>query len=161
MDGGGDGGVAAWLMDAGAAALFAVAAAFAGGALLGAEASAVGGAGGFLLALLFLRSVKAEAPRLRLPAFDLADWYEPGEFEDVLDLTELEPLLLDDALTVPTDSRVVQLFSIPPLPSPGELKARIDAHLAGKEPEGQVVRLPVDASAALREALADLRRSLG
>ena len=159
MDGAGEGGLAARLIDGVAAMLFAVAAAFAAGVFLGPPAAAIGGAAGFGAAFLFLRSVTPEPRRHRLPAFAPIEWdaveLRPKE------LAELEPLLLIDRLTVPEDSRVVRLFAAPPLPSPGELKARIDAHLAGREAGAEVVHLPVDASAALREALADLRRSIG
>lgn len=161
MDGTGESGVVAWTIDALAALLFAAAAAFAGTSLLGPPAAAVGGSAGFAVALLFLRSVKPEAARHRLPVFEPAKWDGPGEFEGAVELTEREPLLLDDPLIVEQDSRVVRLFAAHPLPSPGEMKARIDAHLAGKDGPGEVVQLPVDASAALRDALADLRRSLG
>lgn len=164
MDGAGEGSVGAWAIDAGAAILFAAAAAFAGTAGAGAMGAAAGGVTGFAAALLFLRSVKVEPRRHRLPGFTPVDWSEV----EALDLGEVavtgdeEPLLLEDVLEVPEDSRVVQLFATPRLPSPGELKARIDAHLAEREPgAAEVVQLPVDASAALREALADLRRSIG
>lgn len=161
MDGSGESGIAAWLIDVSAALLFAAAAAFVGQSLLNPAAAAVGGSAGFAMALLFLRSVAPEPRRFRLPAFEPVEWDEPGEFGDCAEPAELEPLLLEDALTLEQDSRVVRLFATPPLPSPGELKARIDAHLSGKDAPAEVVRLPVDASAALRDALADLRRSLG
>jgi hypothetical protein len=68
----------------------------------------------------------------------------------------MEELLLDRPLAqVWPDSRVVQLFAAAPIPTPGELKARIDRHLAGPgAPAAQ------DASEALVEALTQLRRSL-
>ena len=161
MDGAGEGGLAARLIDGVAALLFAAAAAFAAAVFLGPPAAAIGGAAGFGAAFLFLRSVTPEPRRHRLPPFDLIGWDEIELEDEILELAEPEPLLLTDRLTVPEDSRVVRLFAVPPLPSPGELKARIDAHLAGREAGAEVVHLPVDASAALREALADLRRSIG
>ena len=163
MDGAGEGGVVAWLIDGAAAITFAAAAAFAGGTLLGPQMAATGGVAGFGLALLFLRSVQPRTARHPIARFDPVDWatLEEPVGEVSFGGSEYEVLLLEDVLAVPADSRVVQLFPVPSLPSPGELKARIDAHLAGKPPAGEVVQLPVDASAALREALADLRRSLG
>jgi len=161
MNGAGEGGVVAWLIDAAAAIMFAAAAAFAGGALLGPQMAATGGVAGFGLALLFLRSVQPRAAGHRIPAFEPVDWSALGDpLEEPFHGPE-EVLLLEDVLAVPEDSRVVQLFPSQSLPSPGELKARIDAHLSGKSPAAEVVQLPVDASAALRDALADLRRSLG
>jgi hypothetical protein len=63
-----------------------------------------------------------------------------------------EPLPLDDILAeLGSDSRVVRLFDPAAMPSPAELSARIDRHL---DPA------PADASEALHEALAELRRSL-
>ena len=160
MDGAGEGGAAAWLIDTVAALLFAAAGAFAGGVFAGASGAAAACVTGFALALLFLRSVGTEPWRHRLPGFMPADWPEL-DAEQPLDRFGEEPLLLEDVLAVPEDSRVVQLFAVPRLPSPGELKARIDAHLAEREPGAEVAQLPLDASAALREALADLRRSIG
>lgn len=162
MDGAGEGGVVAWLIDAAAAIMFAAAAAFAGGALLGPQMAAAGGVVGFGLALLFLRSVQPRAAGYRIPAFEPVDWSTLGDpLEEPFHGPEEEVLLLEDVLAVAHDSRVVQLFPSPSLPSPGELKARIDAHLSGKSLAAEVIQLPVDASAALRDALADLRRSLG
>jgi hypothetical protein len=78
-------------------------------------------------------------------------------------LAEEEPLLLDDPLAGPDpDSRVVKLFANPPMPTPGQLRERIDRHLAGgtmhvvHEFEGPAP----DASDALYAALSELRRSL-
>jgi hypothetical protein len=64
-----------------------------------------------------------------------------------------EALVLDDILAeIGPDSRVVRLFDPSAVPTPGQLKARIDRHLAPAESE--------DATQALFEALAQLRRSL-
>ena len=65
----------------------------------------------------------------------------------------VEPLILDDVLAeMGPDSRVVRLFDRKAMPTPGQLKSRIDEHLSrGSMP---------DASQALHDALADLRRSL-
>ena len=66
-----------------------------------------------------------------------------------------EPLVLDDILeAVGTDSRVVRLFDRKAMPTPGQLSSSINRHL---ERGGNVAP---DASQALSEALAELRRSL-
>jgi hypothetical protein len=132
--------------------------------MLGLPEVAVGAASlSVLLALTALRRVKPEPRRFRLPSFTLDA--VPPEVE-VLELTEMaaeEPLLLADPLPEPEpDSRVVQLFAPRPLPTPGELARRIDDHLeqGGESRGGRVLDLEVDAAAALRQALGDLRRSL-
>lgn len=64
-------------------------------------------------------------------------------------------LVLDDALPpAGPESRVVCLFDVSAMPTPGELKARIDQQLAGRQ------SAPPDASQALFAALAELRSSL-
>ena len=69
-----------------------------------------------------------------------------------------EELLLDDMLPqLEGDARVVQLFQTAGLPTPGELKSRIDRHI---EHRRQAPQQQPDASQALYDALADLRRSL-
>lgn len=74
------------------------------------------------------------------------------------DLATVAELLLDDPLPAPAaDSRVVQLFADGRMPTAGQLQRRIDRHLsAGERPAVK----PDDASDALGEALAELRRSL-
>ena len=70
---------------------------------------------------------------------------------------DADPLELDDILVeIAPDSRVVQLFDPSAMVTPGQLMARIDRHLDG----GTSHSPPPDASEALFEALADLRRSL-
>ena len=65
-----------------------------------------------------------------------------------------EPLVLNDILAeIAPDSRVVRLFDRSAMPSPGQLKSRIDDHI-GQGPAQS------DASQALSDALAELRRSL-
>ncbi|GAA4721472.1 hypothetical protein H9L13_09970 [Sphingomonas lutea] len=103
-----------------------------------------------------LRGVPPEAPRFAMPDFEVAD-LEPDELLLTADDVCGDPqaLLLEDVLAVPDEhSRVVRLFDAAAMPTPGELKARIDRHLAGPSAE------PPDASQALFDALADLRRSL-
>jgi len=51
---------------------------------------------------------------------------------------------------------VVRLFDVSAMPSPGELKHRIDRHLDGPSPSSP----PPDASQALHDALSELRRTL-
>ena len=76
---------------------------------------------------------------------------------DQLDLGGIDELLLDDVLVSPDgESRVVRLFDASAMPTPGELKSQIDRHLGRMRGESG---LP-DASAALHEALAELRHSL-
>lgn len=70
------------------------------------------------------------------------------------------PLELEDALVVQEeDNRVVALFGGERArsTSPGELKARIDAHLADEDVQ-PLAPLPPDASEALSAALQSLRR---
>ena len=70
---------------------------------------------------------------------------------------QASPLLLDDILAqIGPDARVVRLFDRTQMPTPGQLRSRIDNHLS--EPR-QRAAIP-DASSALSEALAELRRSL-
>ena len=65
-------------------------------------------------------------------------------------------LLLDDVLAeIGPESRVVRLFDRKAMPTPGQLKSRIDDHLS----QGAPAPYP-DASQALSDALAELRRSL-
>lgn len=160
-------GRTAWLMDGAAAAIFGGAAGWCGSLLWGPPAAVVVGMAALLIVMAGLRSVRPEPRRYRLPEFSASEWTaEPAG--DVLELTDQEPLLLQDPLPEPEhDSRVVQLFPRQPLPTAGELKARIDAHLERQprhplspETDGEVVPLQADASAALRAAIADLRRSL-
>lgn len=68
-----------------------------------------------------------------------------------------EPLVLDDILAeIGPDARVVRLFDPSAMPTPGQLRARIDRHLEDCDPTAGLV----DASQALYDALAELRRSL-
>jgi len=68
-----------------------------------------------------------------------------------------EPLELDDILTeMGPEARVVRLFDRRAMPTPGQLKSRIDSHLDQSPPPSATS----DASQALSAALAELRRSL-
>ncbi|GAA4015714.1 hypothetical protein GCM10022280_13130 [Sphingomonas swuensis] len=167
MDGAGDDWIG-WMADGVAAGLL--------GAAVGTCLLLLGGSGGAVIAaaasgvaaLMLLRQVKPEPRRFRLPAFDQPDIVVEQVPADILELCDAvgaeEALLLDDPLDdLPGDSRVVQLFAPRALPTPGELRARIEAHLQeDRRPGGadNVLDLEVDAAAALRQALGELRRSL-
>jgi len=87
--------------------------------------------------------------------------FEPVPFEDCV--TDNELLLDDPLVETEPDSRVVQLFARQE-PTPGELVLRIEDYLSdGRRtpaPEAAVEQRPVDASAALHAALANIRASL-
>jgi hypothetical protein len=144
----------------------------------------------YLLCVRALGSVQPRSRKLPVPVFDvreiemdelllteryeadellLTERYEADELllteryeADELLLTERyesaeDPLVLDDILDqLSPDSRVVRLFDPAAMPTPAQLKSRIDRHLDGAAPDGQAP----DASQALHEALADLRRSI-
>jgi hypothetical protein len=118
----------------------------------------------FLLCFRALNAVRPEARKLPVPVFDVRD-IEPIETPELL-LTERyqpasrgseEPLVLDDVLAaLGPDSRVVRLFDPAAMPTPAQLNARIERHLETGAPPAP----SQDASQALHDALADLRRSL-
>lgn len=159
-------------VDVGAAAAFAAAAAYALFLLAPPPAATAGGAIAFLVACGGLRSVRPHDPGFALADF-AARPIEVEELEELvlteadrffgeLVLTDVDripvedELLLEDVLSEAADSRVVRLFDVSAMLSPGELHARIDRHLAGSVPP----TASTDASQALQQALADLRRSL-
>jgi hypothetical protein len=89
--------------------------------------------------------------QFRLPEFDLA----PLAFE--MSQASDDELLLDRIVTrTENEPKIVALA--PPVPTAGELRASIERHLraTGRPPAPQ----PADAVDELRNALADLRRSL-
>lgn len=166
-------------LDRAAAGLFAAAVGYAaytyltgqiGQPVLGAE---TGGAGA-LAYVLCARTLKAirPKPRFAVPIFDLRK-IDPSPMEEELLLTEEDrlpadsppvadaaggALVLDDILAeLGPNSRVVRLLDPAAMPTPGQLNARIERHLDRGAPGGA----PPDASQALFDALADLRRSLG
>lgn len=171
-------------VDRAAAAVFALACGYAAYAWFAAVAgpfllakTAAAGVFAYLLCLRALTSVQPLSPRLAVPPFEVGDIemdelllterYEPDELllteryeADELLLTERyesaeEPLVLDDILDqLSPDSRVVRLFDPAAMPTPAQLKSRIDRHLDGAAPEAP------DASQALHDALAELRRSI-
>lgn len=142
----------------------------------------------FAVAFGVMRLVAPEERRLALPPFEQSAMLEDelllddvlGENELMLetpyaadellldlplvqpaDLSAVAELLLDDPLPAPAvDSRVVQLFAGNRMPTAGQLQRRIDRHLAGDEQHHDRAPTPQDASDALSEALAELRRSL-
>ncbi len=146
-----------------AAVILAAAVAFAVGRLTDSMTTAgAAAAGSLFIALLALRSISPEEPELPLAQFSPVEM----AFEDVdeLILTDADQLVeepvsdelvLDDVLgKLGEDARVVRLFDPSAMPTPGQLKARIDRHLGQTQPAAP------DASAALHDALAELRLSL-
>lgn len=132
----------------------------------------------FVAAFAVMRIVPAEARHHALPYFDTSVTLDKVQLDDILLLDEryeaLDELLLDQPLVEATidavaelllddplaaaapDSRVVQLFADGRMPTAGQLKSRIDRHLA----DGSRPAPSSDPSDALSEALAALRRSL-
>lgn len=171
-----------WLVELGGASALALAAAFAAFKASPSfgftpPTTTVGAAAAFFgLGFLTMRVVGSEPPVHAIADFSV----DPIHADDVLELTEVveEPLLLDtpydeladveallleDALPEPDPaSRVVRLFAAQQVPTPGQLKDRIDRHLAAgtmhrvREFEGPAP----DASDALFAALSELKRSL-
>ena len=171
--------------DAGAAAALAAAMAYAILLTVAPVPAAAGGALAFVAAFAGLRSVRPHDPGYALTEFGLIPL--EAEQPDELILTEVDRLLpelvlteadripdeliLTDADRLPTedellledvlagpepDSRVVRLFDPAEMLTPGQLHDRIDRHLSGSGPPAA----SPDASQALHQALADLRRSL-
>jgi hypothetical protein len=130
---------------------------------------------GFAAGLLAMKLVRPAPRQMQIPGFALADADAALSLEPLLlDTIYEEPLLLDDiaeddaalllvdALRVAeAGSRVVQLFADQPMPTPGQLKDRIDRHLAGAPRHPSPPKpVPADASQALYAALNELKRSL-
>jgi|SoimicmetaTmtHAB_FD_contig_61_1075381_length_1253_multi_2_in_0_out_0_2 hypothetical protein len=150
----------------GAAAILAVAVAFAASQLTASVVTGVAGAAAaFFVTGRILRSVAPNPNDLPLAEFEPAGLI--FEELDELVLTDADRidhappagdddvLLLDDVLAgTGHGSRVVRLFDASKMPSPGQLKDRIDRHLSRSRDGGP------DASGALHDALAELRRSL-
>ena len=131
----------------------------------------VAGVGVFATAWLAIRVIPSEGCRFALPAFDHIELEEellldqPAALGELLldqplvadQLAAVAELVLDDPLPLAApDSRVVQLFADGRMPSAGQLLTRIDRHLV----ENAKSTPAADASDALGEALAELRRSL-
>jgi len=128
----------------------------------------------YLLIVRLLRGIGEGAPRFRMPEFEIPG-FEPVELPELLLTEQVElvlteadrlqaqefhrpdELLLDDILAeIGPNSRVVRLFDPATMPTPGQLNARIVRHLN----DGASPAAPPDASQALYDALAELRRSL-
>jgi hypothetical protein len=125
----------------------------------------VGGAAAstLFIALLVLRSIAPGDEAFPLAPYVLTE-LEFEELDELL-LTEVDrvhapggddELVLDDILAnLGEDSRVVRMFDAAAMPTPGELRAQVNRHLD----QARASKAP-DASAALHEALAELRQSL-
>ena len=132
---------------------------------IAAAETAAAGLLAFVLAYPLLRAVQPKARKLPVPIFDVRE-VEPITEPELLLTERFDPpastvhedaLLLDDILTeLGPDSRVVRLFDPAAMPTPGELKSRIDRHLDCDDVEAQTA----DAAQALHDALAELRRSI-
>lgn len=142
-------------------------------------------AAGYTACAKILRAVHAERPQFTVAEFDVVEIPEPEPELDELMLTEMtelmltemtelvltdadrvgsdwarstDELVLDDILAeIGPGARVVRLFDPAGMPTPGQLKSRIDRHLSGTAFSSPAP----DDSQALHEALAELRRSLG
>jgi hypothetical protein len=154
---------AATAVDAAAAAALAGAIAFAGSMLAGWTAMPLALLG-FAATFAILRQVQDGTESYFLPGFEPADL--PNHSQELVLTEEMiierpaagpgEELVLDDVLAeIEPDSRVVRLFDPRQMPTPGELRANIDRHL---RPDRSAAN--PDATQALSEALAELRRSL-
>ena len=124
--------------------------------------TAAAAAFGYVVSMGMLSEVRRTSDKLPVPIFDVRD-VEPIDAPEptivepeqaVAPLAE-EPLVLEDVLEVEPDSRVIRMFDRTAMPTPGQLNDRIERHLEGGAPPA-----PQDASQALHEALAELRRSL-
>lgn len=126
-------------------------------------AAACGGGAALLIGGVALRAVRPKPIDFVLPEFEVP-LIEPVDELVLTDADRVQPdaanpdeLILDDILVeLQPESRVVRLFDPAAMPTPGQLKARIDRHLGDAEPTAGLA----DASQALHEALDELRRSL-
>jgi hypothetical protein len=113
----------------------------------------------FLPSWQVLRLVDRRAPDFRVPMIDLGAVARSRPAELVLtDADRLDEVLVLDHVfdSVTPDSRIVRLFDPAAMPTPGQLKARIDRHLD----RGTLNSPDPDASQALYDALAELRIEL-
>jgi hypothetical protein len=147
--------------------------------------AAAAGVAAFVFCSLAFKAASRSQSKLQVPVFDLREFDQFGPDELLLTdksdgellLTELAELILTDAdriqpiaspqsedglvldnvrAEIMADSRVVRLFDRDAMPTPGELKSRVDNYLE----QGSAATDPVDASQALSDALAELKRSL-
>ena len=119
---------------------------------------------GGVLGLLFVRGAGGGTVRLALPEFTIgAVTPEAVEFAEP-EATDDDVLILDQPLEINLVARrVVSLFGGDEVPTAGELQERIAKHLTAHPAPpvpGTAPHAVPDASDALFEALADLRRSL-
>jgi hypothetical protein len=144
------------VVDAAAASLLAGAVGYAFYKLAIAQASVAGAGVAFGLSFAGLRRVQ---PVKDAPPIDRSVTTPVGDLLAEADRSlahEEDELVLDDILAaLNPDSRVVRLFERDAMPTPGQLQGRIERHL-----EGGASARSQDASQALHDALADLRRSL-
>ena len=156
-------------LDLAAAAIFAAAAGYAMLRFGWSPVTVAAAAGATLLASWrILAAIKAGPPVFEFATFDAAPLPEVAELDELIltDADLLDPadrnehvdeLVLEDVLAkLEGLSRVVRLFDTSAMPTPGELKSRIDAHLEETGPQSA----GPDASQALHEALSELRRTL-
>ncbi|HKP34932.1 MAG TPA: hypothetical protein VJT70_09175 [Sphingomicrobium sp.] len=165
-------------VERGSAGLFGASVGYAGYVGLGAivsppELVVCAAAGGIFAHLLCSRALQAAARGARqfhVPLFNVADidaiddellLTDADRLSDELVLTDAdrlhagEALVLNDILAeIGPDSRVVRLFDRSAMPTPGQLRSRIENY------RDQAPQPVPDASQALSEALAELRRSL-
>ncbi|HVL79573.1 MAG TPA: hypothetical protein VM346_09855 [Sphingomicrobium sp.] len=154
-------------VDAAAAAALAASLALAAVKLAGSgPGAALAALAGFAAAFAGLRRVPPEPPTFAVSPFEpvtvQSESFDPPELLLTADMAvqqpaEVDELVLDDVLaSLSPDSRVVRLFQPVELPTAGELQATIDRHLRA----GGKLNTPPDATHALHDALAELRRSL-
>jgi hypothetical protein len=158
------------IVDSVASALFATAVGYAAHSWLGprvgdpllALESGAATAIALLLSHRMLSVVRPDTRQRPLAIFDVREIEEMPAEEEPLELVDIfepseEPLDLHDILAeLGSESRVVRLFDRAAMPTPGELKDRID----GRFDEMPDAVRSADAAQALHEALAELRRSL-
>jgi hypothetical protein len=131
---------AEWVVDVAAAAIFAGAVGFAIQAVASGAAAATAAAAAFLVTQSGLRRIAPEMQAYALPAFPVETIAPADALGEAV-----EELILEDELTeVSPHARVVRLFG----PS--------QSHLLSNH----ITSAPPDASQALSEALAELRRAL-
>jgi hypothetical protein len=166
-----------WLVELGGASALGLAAGFAAlkvapsFALPGPVAMTAVGLASFVLGMAAMRAVRPAPSQLELVEFAV----EPIQVDELLldeileepllleDVHDDGALLLDDPLVDPDPAaRVVQLFAAPSVPTPGQLKERIDRHLTGAPRRTPAKMAPPqpDATDALYRALNELKRSL-
>lgn len=134
--------------------------------------AALAAAVAFVCGWKILSAIEASTPTFTLVEFAPVPLPEVAEPDELL-LTEadrvpasLQPkasapendaLVLDDVLArLDDESRVVRLFDASAMPTPDQLRTRIERHLGSANPPSA----SPDASQELHEALAELRRTL-